>query len=76
MLLEFCAGQIAVNCLFQFFDPKFKMKTPETLNAKLAYVFHRFATNNCMSHASKPSNSYGHWKTTRGEIFNENLETD
>jgi hypothetical protein len=29
-----------------------------------------------MSHADKPSNGYGHWKTTRDEIFDGNLETD
>jgi hypothetical protein len=65
-----------VNCLFQNFDQKLKTKTLENLNAKLADVFLRFAMNNCVSHASKPSNSYGHWKTARGEIFDESLETD
>jgi hypothetical protein len=52
------------------------MKTPETLNAKLADAFLRFAMNNCMSHANKMSNGYGYWNTSWGKKFDESLETD
>jgi hypothetical protein len=52
------------------------MKTLETLNSKRVDIFPRFAANICVSHIDKPSNSYGHWKTARGEIFDEKLKTD
>jgi hypothetical protein len=32
--------------------------------------------NISVSHADKPSNAYGHWKTARGEIFDRNMEID
>jgi hypothetical protein len=51
------------------------MKTTETLDTKCVDIFLKFATNICVSHADKPSNVYGHWKTARGEIFYGNLET-
>jgi hypothetical protein len=38
------------------FWPRFKMKTPKTLNIYVPY-------------ANKPSNGYGIWETARGKIF-------
>jgi hypothetical protein len=50
------------------------MKTLETLNTKHVDILLRFAMSNCVSHADKPRNGYGHWKTVRGEDFDESLE--
>jgi hypothetical protein len=41
------------------------MKTLATLNTKRVDVFLRFPMNIYVSPADKPSNGYGHWKTTR-----------
>jgi hypothetical protein len=60
---------------FSFFT-KIRNETSETLNTKHVDIFLRFLTNISVPYADKPSNSYGHWKTARDEIFDENLEPD
>jgi hypothetical protein len=50
------------------------MKTLETLNTKQVDILLRFAMSNCVSHANKPSNGYGHWKTARGKDLDGSLE--
>jgi hypothetical protein len=58
------------------FLTKIRNETPETLNTKHGDIFLGFPTNMCASFADKPRNSCGHWKTTYGEIFDQNSETD
>jgi hypothetical protein len=58
------------------FLPRFKMKTPKTLNTKCINIFLRFPTDIGVSHADKPDNAYGHEKTVGGKISDGNLETD
>jgi hypothetical protein len=54
----------------------FQNENSRDFEYNLVDVFLRFPTNICMSHADKPNNGYGHWKTARGKKFDENLEID
>jgi hypothetical protein len=51
--------------------PRFKMKTPETLNTKRVDIFLMFPSNICMPCSNKQSNGYSHWKTAWGDILTE-----
>jgi hypothetical protein len=75
-MLEFWAGQIQSKLIILIFWQRFEMKAQGTLNTKRVDIFLRFPMNIGVSHANKPSNGYGHWKTVRDKIFDGNLETD
>jgi hypothetical protein len=51
-------------------------ETQGTLNIKCVDILLGFLTNICVSYADKPSNGYGHWKTTRGKIPDGTLKID
>jgi hypothetical protein len=55
---------------------KVQNETQGTLNIKHVDILLSFPTNICVSFADKASNGYGHWKTARGETFDESLGTD
>jgi hypothetical protein len=48
---------------------KIKNENSRNLNTKCIAILLRSSANACVSHADKPINGYGHWKTAQGEIL-------
>jgi hypothetical protein len=48
---------------------KIKNENSRNLNTKCIDILLRSSVNACVSHADKPSNGYGHWKTAQSEIL-------
>jgi hypothetical protein len=75
MLLEFWARQICRELSILNFWPRFKRKTPETLNTMCVDILLRIPSNNCKPCSDNPSNSNRHCKMARGKILDGDPET-